>query len=276
MPGYGSGTYGSGLYGSGTSTGGGPPGGYGSGAYGSGPYGTGGASGVGGFKRIDWDIAGERFFEAGVDQVVLYPDAGPGVPWNGVTAIDEDSSGGELEPLYFDGVKYADLSSAEDFSIQLSAFSSPKEFSSANGVKQLAPGLYVTQQKRKSFGLSYRTLKGNDLKATGYGYKIHIVYNCTAAPSGVNNQTISGNVTPSTKTWDINTVPPPSSSFRPSAHLVLDSTLLNPYFLEEIETMLYGRDASDGLDARAAYLPSVAEILSVMSNTITEFIEATI
>jgi hypothetical protein len=217
-------------------------------------------------SRIDWNKAGERFFETGIDQVVLYPPLGSGVPWNGVTAVNESSSSGELEPLYFDGIKYMDVVSAENFQVQLDAFSSPSEFGPCDGQKQLSPGLFVTQQPRKTFGLSYRTLKGNDLVSTEYGYKLHIVYNCTAAPAGKNNQTISNNVSPDVRSWQIATVPPPATTFKPTAHIVLDSTLIDPYAMEQVEALLYGHDTGE------PYLPTVAQIVATLDTRIPELI----
>jgi hypothetical protein len=217
-------------------------------------------------SRIDWNKAGERFFETGIDQVVLYPPLGPGVPWNGVTAVNEGNQGGDLEPLYFDGIKYMDFASSSDFQAQLDAFSAPAEFGPCDGQKQLSPGLFVTQQPRKTFGLCYRTLKGNDLIGTEYGYKLHLVWNCTAAPSGKNNSTISSTVTPDTRSWQINTVPPPATNFKPTAHIVLDSNLIEPYAMEQIEALLYGHDGAD------AYLPTVTEIVAVLDTRIPELV----
>lgn len=216
--------------------------------------------------RIEWNKPGERFFEAGVERGVLYPRLGPGVPWNGLVSVSENTSGGELESLYFDGVKYLDVLAAEDFQVQVEAFSAPAEFAPSDGTKMLSPGLFVSQQPRKTFGLCYRTLLGNDLVGTEYGYKLHIVYNCTASPSGRTNATISSNVTPGTRQWQINTVPPPSSTFKPTAHIVLDSTLIDPYAMEQVEAALYGHDNG------AAYLPTVAEIVAILDTRIGEFI----
>lgn len=227
-------------------------------------------------SRIEWNKPGERFFEAGVDRGVLYPRLGQGVPWNGLVSVSESTSGGDIEPLYFDGIKYLDIASYEDFQAEVSAFSAPAEFAACEGQKTLSPGLFVTQQPRQTFGMCYRTLIGNDLVGTDYGYKLHIVYNCTAAPSGRTNQTLAGNVAPSTRTWSIHTVPPPATTFRPTAHLVVDSTLVNPYLMADLETTLYGRDATETQAEIAAYLPTVAEILLILANPITEFIEATI
>lgn len=210
--------------------------------------------------RIEWNKAGERFFETGVDRGVLYPRFGAGVPWNGLTSVSESSSGGDLEPLYYDGVKYLDMPSAEDFSATLDAYSAPAEFAASDGQKALSPGLFATQQPRQTFGLCYRTLKGNDLVGAELGYKIHLVYNCTAAPSTKNNVTIGANVTPSTRSWQISTVPPPATNFRPTAHIVMDSNLLGDSAMEAVEDLLYGQD---GVDAR---LPTIAEIVATVNN----------
>lgn len=217
-------------------------------------------------SRIEWNKAGERYFEAGVDQTVLYPYVGPGVPWNGVTSVSESTSGGDLESLYFDGTKYLDIVSGENFQAELTAFSAPPEFASSDGQKALSPGLFVTQQPRKTFGLCYRTLIGNDLVGAEHGYKLHVVYNCTASPSGRNNVTIGSTVTPGTRSWTINTVPPPATTFKPTAHLVLDSTLIDPYAMEQVEALLYGHEGA------APYLPTVAELIATLDTRISEFI----
>lgn len=217
-------------------------------------------------SRIEWNKPGERTFEAGVDQGVLYPRLGPGVPWNGLTAVSEDTSGGDLESLYFDGLKYLDVVGADDFQATIEAFSAPIEFAECDGQKMLSQGLFVSQQPRKTFGMSYRTLKGNDLLGTEYGYKIHIVYNCTAAPSSKSNATISDNVTPGTRSWEVSTVPPPASTFKPTAHIVLDSTMIEPYAMEQAEALLYGHDGSD------AYLPTVDELVTALYTRITDLV----
>lgn len=217
-------------------------------------------------SRIEWNKPGERTFEAGVDQGVLYPRLGPGVPWNGLITVSEDTSGGDIESLYYDGLKYLDVVAAEDFSATIDAFSAPVEFSACDGSKMLSPGLFVSQQPRKPFGMSYRTLKGNDLEGTDYGYKIHIVYNCMAAPAQKSNATISDNVEAGTRSWEISTVPPLASTFKPTAHIVLDSTMIEPYAMKQVEGLLYGRRGAD------AYLPTVDELVVALYTRITDLI----
>lgn len=210
-------------------------------------------------SRIEWGLPGTRFFEAGVDQGVLYPRAGAGVPWNGLVSVDENHSGGDLEPLYFDGIKFRDFVAFEEFQATLEAYAAPAEFAACDGSRMLSPGFFATQQPRQTFGLSYRTLLGNDLVGTDYGYKLHLVYNCTAAPSSRRNQTLAGAANPSTRSWTIHTVPPPATTFKPTAHLVMDSTLIAPAKLEQVENLLYGHDTGD------PYLPTVAELVAILS-----------
>lgn len=219
-------------------------------------------------SRIEWNKPGERFFETGVNQGVLYPRVGPGVAWNGLVSVSENAAGGDLESLYYDGVKYLDVAAGEDFQATLEAYQAPAEFDASDGQKALSPGLFVTQQPRKTFGLSYRTLLGNDLVGQDYGYKIHIVYNCTAAPAPRSYKTLSGSPEPDTRSWGIYTVPPPASTFRPTAHLVLDSSKISEPQMDQIEGILYGRDGSD------PYLPSIAEIVSVLNTRITPLVTA--
>lgn len=217
-------------------------------------------------SRIEWNKAGERLFEVGVDRGVLYPRLGPGVPWNGLVSVGESAFGGEMDSLYFDGIKYLDIASAEDFTATLEAFSAPVEFAASDGQKYISQGLSVSQQPRKPFGLCYRTLIGNDLVGAEYGYKLHLVYNCTASPSGRSNKTLAGDISPETRSWNIYTVPPPASTFRPTAHLVVDSTLVDPFQIEQLEGILYGHDGA------APYLPTIAEIVAVLDSRITALI----
>lgn len=216
--------------------------------------------------KIVWNAPGERLFETGVSNGVLYPKAGPGVAWNGLVTVDESSTGGEVENLFYNGVKYLDVVASEDYSAVVEALSAPPEFNASDGIKALAPGLFVTQQPRKTFGFSYRTLIGNDTQGPEYGYKLHIVWNATAAPSGITYKTLSGTPALDPRSWTLHCVPPPASTHKPTAHYVIDSTESDPYLLENIETILYGRD---DLDPR---LPSQAEILSLFSVRVTEFV----
>jgi hypothetical protein len=242
--------------------------GYGEIGFGSEPYGTGIDSIV-----LEWGQPGKKFYETGIDKVVFFPKVGDGVAWNGVVAINEASAGGESESYFYDGVKYLDMVASEDFSATIEAYQAPREFAECDGRKALVPGLYVTNQPRKTFDLAYRTLIGNDLEGIDYGYKLHLVYNCTASPTTRTNRTVAGAITPDTKTWTLSTVPPPASTFKPTAHIVIDSREVDPYMLQNIESILYGRDEIGDIEAVKAAMPSLAQIISILGSSITELIE---
>ena len=138
--------------------------------------------------KIVWDQSGQRLYETGVKMGVLYvQDASgaypKGVAWNGLTAVNETPSGAEATPLYADDIKYLNLRSAEDFGATIEAYMYPEEFEACDGSAELAPGVKIGQQARNAFGLCYRTVLGNDIAGNDYGYKLHIIYGATAAPS---------------------------------------------------------------------------------------------
>lgn len=214
--------------------------------------------------RLVWNKPGERFFETGVDRGVLYPKFGPGVPWNGLVSVSESSSGGDVEALYFDGVKTMDYVANEDFEGTIEAYSAPAEFAPCEGIKSLAPGLSVTQQRRQTFGFSYCTLIGNDIEGTDLGYKLHLIYGCTVEPSDRQSKTLSDSVDAGTRTWKIHTVPQPATTYKPTAHFILDSTKMDPYLLEDLESYLYGRDGRD------PQLLSQPDVIDLLANVITE------
>lgn len=211
--------------------------------------------------RINWDALGSRFYEVGVDRGVLYIDDDPGVPWNGLISVTENKVGGESKAYYLDGERYLTRISPTEFSAALRAFSSPEEFEKVDGTLEIYDGLYSTGQPRRSFGLSYRTLLGNDLQGQNFGYKIHLLYNVQASPSNQELNTISSNMDLSPLTWDL--VGTPSQvgpNHRPTAHFIVDSTRVSPEVLAEVEAELYGSDEV------VAGLPSVPELLAIFAS----------
>jgi hypothetical protein len=209
--------------------------------------------------RITWNSMGQRFFETGVDRGVLYVDSNPGVAWVGLTSVSESPSGGDPRPYYIDGVKYLNLATAEEFEATINAFQSPLEFGPCDGTLSIQNGLFVTQQPRKSFGLSYRTRLGNDVDGADHAYKIHLVYNALAAPSQRSNNSLGGEVNPTTFSWAITTRPPAITGYKRTAHLVIDSRLTDPAVLTEIEDLIYGSEANQ------PQLPTPDELIAIFS-----------
>lgn len=203
--------------------------------------------------RLSWGVVGEKFFEAGVDRGVLFvgdvdrlawdsssPDM-EGVAWNGLVAVKEAPSGGTPTPFFYDGFKYRQLASAEEFTATIDALSAPWQFAQCDGSSQMSNGLFATQQPRKQFSLSYRTKVGNDV-SQDLGYKIHIVYNALAAPTQQSNSTLSNSTTPITFSWAISTAPVRIPGFKPTSHFVVDSRYTAPDVLAELEDLLYGTE----------------------------------
>ena len=192
-----------------------------------------------------WDEIGKRLYETGVKNVVLYPiDANgaysAGYAWNGVTAINEKPSGAEPTPLWADDIKYLNLMSAEDFAATIEAYTYPDEFAECDGSAEVQTGVIIRQQPRKAFGLCYRTVLGNDTDMNDYGYKLHLVYGCLAAPSEKDHSTINETPEAITFSWEISTTPVNVTDHKPTAVIELDSTKLNETKMTAIKNVLYG------------------------------------
>lgn len=216
-------------------------------------------------QRLTWDDAGKRLYETGVKQGVLYPqdDNGAypkGVAWNGLTAVTESPEGAEPTPLYADDIKYLNLLSTEEFKATVEAYTYPDEFVECDGSGSLVEGVTIGQQDRKTFGLSYRTSLGNDVKGNEYGYKLHIVYGCLAAPSEKAYATVNDSPEAITFSWEVSTTPVNVTGFKPTASLVLDSVKLGAAKMKAIEDVLYGSSAAE------ARLPLPDEIKSIIES----------
>lgn len=207
--------------------------------------------------RLAWDVSGQRFFETGVDRGVLYAPSQPGVAWSGLISVVEDPSGGDARPFYLDGVKYVNIASAEEFEATISAFSAPAEFGPCDGNTEIQNGLIATQQPRRSFGLSYRTLLGNDIEGQDHAYKLHLVYNALAAPSRRNNSTIGSSTNPAEYSWQITVLPPSLVDLKPTSHLVVDTRYADPGVVSDLEDLLYGTEAE------APALPDPADVIAL-------------
>lgn len=210
--------------------------------------------------RLSWAAVGERFFETGIDCGVLYVGAQPGVAWSGLISIVERPSGGSPKAYYMDGVKYLNVPSAEEFEATINAYTYPNEFGVCDGTVTFHSGLLITQQPRKSFGLTYRTKLGNDSDGADHAYKLHLIYNALASPSQRTNNAIGSSVDPNNFSWDITTRPPSTTGYRRTAHVVIDSRLTNELTMAAVEDVLYGTDSM------AARLPSLAELIAIFDN----------
>lgn len=214
-------------------------------------------------SKLVWDQTGERFYETGVDHGVLYPvQAGglytKGVAWNGLTAVTESPSGAEANPLYADNIKYLNLISAEEFGATIEAYTYPDEFAECDGSAALVPGVFIGQQARKTFGLCYRTVLGNDVDGNDCGYKLHLIYGALAAPSEKGYSTINDSPEAITFSWEVTTTPVNVEGFKPTACVTVDSTKVDAEKLAALEAILYGTESEE------ARLPLPDEIVTIV------------
>ena len=216
--------------------------------------------------KIEWDKTGERLYETGVKNGVLYVQEGgvypKGVAWNGLTAVTESPSGAEATPLYADDIKYLNLLSTEESGATIEAYTYPDEFASCDGSAALADGVMIGQQPRKAFGLCYRTTIGNDTEGNDHGYKLHIIYGALAAPSEKAYATINDSPEAITFSWEVTTTPVNVTGAKPTASITIDSTKADPTKLAALEDILYGKDGEPGNEPR---LPLPDEIKTLMT-----------
>lgn len=215
--------------------------------------------------KLVWDKTGERLYETGVDHGVLYPVQtggvyNKGVAWNGLISVTESPSGAEASPIYADNIKYLNLMSAEEFGATIEAYMYPDEFAECDGSAEIANGVSIGQQSRKTFGLCYRTVIGNDVDSNEHGYKLHMIYGALAAPSEKGYQTINDSPEAITFSWELSTTPVNVEGFKPTASLTIDSTKADPSKLAALEKILYG-DTNPETEAR---LPLPDEIATLM------------
>lgn len=214
--------------------------------------------------KLVWDEIGKRLYELGVKRPVLYkPNTEgkyvDGVAWNGFTSVNQNPSGAESTPLFANDSKYLSLTSSEEFGATIEAYTYPKEFAECDGSDELIKGVRVGQQSRKPFGLSYVTTLGNDLLKEEYGYVIHLVYGCMAAPSSRQYETINKDPEAMKLSWELTTTPVAVEGKRPTAHLEIVSTDLEKDKLKKLEDILYGTESE------AARMPLPDEIKSILA-----------
>ena len=223
--------------------------------------------------KLVWDAIGEHKYETGVDHVALYkPNAQKkyvgGVAWNGVSAITESPSGADSNPIYADNIKYLDLRSAEEFGATIECYAYPPEFAECNGEAIVMDGVVIGQQSRKTFGLAYRSIVGNDLVSNDYGYKLHLIYGATASPSEKQYNTVNDSPEAGTFSFELTTTPIAIKGYKNTAQLTIDSTLFTTEAakakLTALENKLFGTEQDE------PELPTPDEALGLLGLTYNE------
>lgn len=219
-------------------------------------------------SRLQWDQIGEKRYESGVSQGVLYVQNSEGaypagVAWNGLTGVTESPDGAEPTDLWADNIKYASMRSAETFGGTIEAYTYPDEFAVCDGSAYVdgKAGVKLGQQRRTPFGFCYRTEIGDDADPNR-GYLLHIVYNATASPSEKAYETINDSPDAITFSWEFDTTPVVVTGYpnlKPVSTITIDSTKVGETNLGKIETALYGSENSE------AYLPDPATLLGLIT-----------
>lgn len=219
--------------------------------------------------RLEWDKTGERLYETGTDRGVLYVASNgtypTGVAWNGLTGVDENPSGAEANGQYADNIKYLELRSAEDFGATVTAYTYPDEFEQCDGSAEPTEGMYIGQQARKMFGMSYRTKIGNDVDGDEHGYYIHLIYGATASPSQRSYKTVNDSPEPIEFSWEVTTTPVNITGYKPVAHIRINSTKADPEKLAVLESVLYGANAEGNAEGRTASLPLPDAVKTILT-----------
>lgn len=233
-------------------------------------------------NSLSWDGSGDRLYETGVDHVVLYPinsnnEYTPGVAWNGVTSIAENPSGAEPTKLYADNIQYLTMYSLEEYGLTVGCYTYPDEFDACNGIASLGDsvvGAIAGQQARAKFGLSYRTRIGNDTKGEDYGYKLHLVYGCSAKPSSKTHNTVNNSPEAEQMSFEISSDPVVASTsssekLRPLCYIEIDSTKFTTVdqqaLLAALEKKLYGDPEAASASAGIPYLPLPSEVRTTLT-----------
>lgn len=216
-------------------------------------------------SKLVWDQSGKRLYETGVDHGVLYliQTGGvysKGVAWNGLTAVTESPSGADVNDIYADNMKYLGLVGAEKFGATVEAYTYPDEFAECDGSVELVKGATIGQQNRKVFGMVYRTIIGNDVDGNEHGYKLHLIYGATAAPSEKAYNTINEDPEAITFSWELSTTPVNVTGHKPTASLTIDSTKADPTKLAELEKILFGDTETE---PRLPLPDEIAQLLNV-------------
>ena len=232
--------------------------------------------------KLTWDGDGDRIYETGVDQVALYllngSTYGDGVAWNGISGITESPEGADANDIYADNIKYLSLISAENWKGTIKGYSWPSEYNECQGEWEYNDGtnrgVFFGQQIHKKFGLVWRTIEGNDTEGDAYGYKIHLAYGLTAAPSEKDHATKNDSPEATEFSWEINSIPANVTKkldmvasdtkpveIKPVSHIVISSRD-NSELYEWIEGQVYGSDDDP------ATLPSPDDIIDKINELV--------
>jgi hypothetical protein len=220
--------------------------------------------------KLVWDQVGEKEYQLGVEKGVIYKQKDgeypSGAAWNGLKEVSQNPTGAESTKLYANNGTYLNLISNEDFEGSITAYMYPDEFAECDGSLEVAAGVYLGQQTRKPFGLTYKTLIGNDTNGDSHGYILHLVYGATVSPSERTYSTESDDPEAIEMSWDFTTTPVEvdvtvdGTQAKPLAHIELNSTKVDKTKIKSLEDILYGSETAE------ARLPLPTEVINIFKD----------
>lgn len=178
-------------------------------------------------------------YETGISHAAFYPITGLGTVWNGLISVEEKSSTSDPDPIYIDGRLVFNKPKTFNYQAKLRTFATPPEFDSHIGLRHVVPGVVLANQPRTTFHFAYKTNVGSS------GEKLHLIYNATATPTKVETKTLKDNAEVSVQEYQIDTVPETrhaANNFRPSSHLIVDSTKIPDYVFLAVENAIFGNE----------------------------------
>lgn len=225
-------------------------------------------------SKLVWDQVSEHLYETGVDHGVLYTlnenkEYKNAHAWNGLTGITESPSGADETKLWADNIKYLSLRAAEEFGGTIEAYTYPDAFAECDGSASLMDGVFIGQQSRKVFGLSYRTILGNDTEMNDHGYKLHLIYGCTCNPTQRAYATVNDSPEAITFSWEFSTTPVEVTDHKPTACITIDSTKVTAEALTRLEGHLYGTDPEGQAAGTSGWLPLPDDVVKILNGTYT-------
>lgn len=210
--------------------------------------------------RVTWDASGQRLYQTGIDRGMIYLEDGTVTTWSGLVSVTESPNGSDATPTYIDGQKVLNVPGGENYEATIETLSLPVKAAACAGWGILQYGLYASNQPKQTFGFSYRTLIGNDVNGTGFAYRIHIVFNCTAKSSDFTHETITDKPSLKTYSFGITATPVAFTELRPTAHVIFDTRIQSPSAISAIEAILYGDNTHDPA------MPTTSQIASLLSS----------
>lgn len=203
--------------------------------------------------KMKWNEVGTKRFETGISEGAIFvgtPKKGlAGVPFDGLTGVDESPDGGDANDQFANNVKWLSLRGPENYKGTIKSFMYPEEFEPCMGNAEVltsgnkSTGAYFGSQSKLPFSMAYKTVVGSDDKGIDFSEKLHVFWNATCSPVDKSYVTINESPEAMEMSWEFDTVPVPvGEGFKPSAHFEMTKTTENATVYQSICDALYGTD----------------------------------